>query len=154
MAEKEQSLARLKVIDREIVHVTHIIAALDWDQQTYMPASSGNARADQLALLEAVAHNRNTSPEIGELLGALDAADEHPEGTDNDLNRQDLAFIREVYRRYTKLVKLPESLVTAFARERSLAQSVWVRAREADNFSEFAPNLEKLIQLCREIAGC
>ncbi len=154
MAETEKKLARLKEIDRNIVHLEHIIAAMDWDQQTYMPAASSDARADQLALLESVAHQRNTSTEIGELLGFFGADDEHPEGATDGLGERDRAFVREVYRRYSKLVKLPETLVTAFARERSRAQSVWVKAKGDDNFPVFSPNLERLIGLCREIAEC
>jgi len=147
MAEENKLLARLKELDREIVHFVHMIDILDWDQQTYMPEFASDARADQLALLESMSHQRNTSPELGELLESLDS--ENPV-----LSEQDRAFVREVRRRYTKLVKLPESLVATFARERSLAQSVWVKAKEADRFADFAPNLERLVDLSREIAEC
>ncbi len=146
-------LVRLKEIDKEIVNLEHVIAAVDWDQQTYMPQAAGNGRAEQLALLESVAHQRNTSAEIGEILNSIGADDDHPEGA-VALSEQDKAFVREVRRRYAKLVKLPESLVTAFARERSLAQSVWVQAKESNDFSQFAPNLERLVGLSREIAEC
>jgi carboxypeptidase Taq len=153
MQQKEKALDRLGELDREILHVEHAIAALDWDQQTYMPAPSAPERSEQLAILESVAHKRNTSPEIGELLAVLGVDETHPQGS-VDLSEREQTFVREINRRYSKLVKLPESLVIAFARERSLAQAAWVKAKEADRFSDFAPNLEKVVKLARETAEC
>ncbi len=153
MSSKEKNLDHLRELDREILHIEHTIAALDWDQQTYMPAPSAPERSEQLAILESVCHKRNTSSEIGELLAALGVDDTHP-GGDAGLSEREQAFLREIHRRYSKLVKLPESLVTAFARERSLAQAAWVKAKEADSFSDFAPNLSKIVNLARETAEC
>ena len=153
MPRKEKSLDRLREIDREILHVQHAIAALDWDQQTYMPAPSADERSEQLAILESVSHKRNTSSEIGELLALLGVDDGHPGGS-AELYEMERAFVREINIRYGKLVKLPESLVTAFARERSLAQAAWVKAKSADSFADFAPNLEKVVGFARETAEC
>ena len=153
MRQREKSLVRLGELDKEILHIEHAIAVLDWDQQTYMPAASTPERSEQLAILQSVAHKRNTSPEIGELLAALGVDDKHLGGS-GELFEREQAFVREMHRRYSKLVKLPGSLVAAFARERSLAQAAWVKAREADSFSDFAPNLKKVVQLARETAEC
>ena len=153
MSQIANNFDRLRELDREILHIEHAIAALDWDQQTYMPAPSAPERSEQLAILETLSHQKNTSPEIGELLAALGADDTNPGGK-GGYSEKERAFLREVHKRYTRLVKLPESLVTAFAKERSLAQAAWVKAKEADRFSDFAPNLEKIVKLSRETAEC
>ncbi len=153
MPRKEKSLERLRELDREILHIGHAIAVLDWDQQTYMPAPSASERSEQLAILESVAHKRNTAPEIGELLALLEVDDKNP-GGGVELPERERAFMRRFYRRYSKLIKLPESLVTAFAREKSLAQAAWVKAKAAGSFADFAPNLEKVVKLARETAEC
>ena len=46
-------------------------AVLSWDQTTYMPPAGAPARGRQLALLEELAHQEATAPEIGRLLEQL-----------------------------------------------------------------------------------
>ena len=46
-------------------------AISDWDMQTYMPPSGAAERSEILSTLAALTHDKFTSPEIGELLEAL-----------------------------------------------------------------------------------
>ena len=46
-------------------------AVLNWDQATYMPAGGAVARGRQLALLDRLAHEQLTDPNIGRLLDSL-----------------------------------------------------------------------------------
>ena len=41
---------------------------LGWDERTYMPPKGSAFRADQMALLAKLSHEKLTSPKIGELL--------------------------------------------------------------------------------------
>ena len=55
---------------------------LGWDEQTNLPPRGSEHRANQLALLAGMAHDRNTSPHLGELIAALEAEDlGEPAGT-------------------------------------------------------------------------
>ena len=65
------SLKRLGEIDREHRLLSHASAVLHWDQETYMPEAAVQDRAEQLALLSGLMHDRITQPQIGEELGAL-----------------------------------------------------------------------------------
>lgn len=47
-------------------------SVLSWDEQTYMPPGGAEHRAAQLGLLAGLAHERKTSPRIGELLSELE----------------------------------------------------------------------------------
>jgi hypothetical protein len=44
---------------------------LSWDQQTMMPARGAAARAEQMATLTSVIHEKFTDPGIGHLLGCV-----------------------------------------------------------------------------------
>src|SRR5215471_2032621 len=49
-------------------------AVLGWDERTYMPHQGSAHRAEQMALLARLAHEMLTHPEIGRLLGELEAS--------------------------------------------------------------------------------
>ncbi|MDC7228115.1 MAG: carboxypeptidase M32 [Spirochaetales bacterium] len=148
----KESLGNLKKAARELYLLEHTQATVSWDQETQMPDAANEERSDQLALLEGIMHQKLTSPEIGRLLSALGADDEKPEGKGN-FDIEDKAFVREMYRSYSRASRLPEKLVTEIARQTGLAHSSWVEARKNADFSLFEEDLEKIIELNREKAG-
>ena len=48
-------------------------ALLAWDQETYMPKGAGDVRAEQLALLAELQHERATDPRVADWLAACEA---------------------------------------------------------------------------------
>ena len=62
---------------RSYLHQTRLLnsisSALYFDQNTVMPAAAASWRGDQLALLAAQAHQRQSSQEYGELLEAAES---------------------------------------------------------------------------------
>lgn len=146
-------IARLKEIDAEIQLLGKTEAALGWDQQTYMPEAAVEERSEQLALLSTLVHLRETSDEVGELLGKLGASDENPLGS-ADLPETDRALVRAFYRDHTRLTRIPGELVNRITKARSVAQSVWEQARAENDFPKFAPRLQEVLDLTLEIAEC
>ena len=55
-------------------------------------------------------------------------------------------------RDFDKSVKIPSSLVEAFAKETTMGHETWVKARENSDFSQFAPTLARLLDLSRQQA--
>jgi carboxypeptidase Taq len=149
----DESLHQLKKYDKEIKLLIHCRALLDWDQETYMPVKAIDERAEQIALLERLIHERVTSPEIGSLLEKLGVSDENPGGSGNYTDIEH-AFLREMYRRYRKAIKLPDKLVADIAEKACIAQARWAAAKKASDFSLFAPHLKTLLSLIREKADC
>lgn len=145
------SITRLRELDREIVLLNHVSSLLGWDQETYMPEKGIDERAEQLALIGGMIHEKIVSPEIGRLLEELGVSDSEPKGNP-ELPELDRDFLRAVYRRYRREVRLPTRLVTELSRETSLAQAVWAKARKENDFPAFAPHLERVIALTREKA--
>jgi carboxypeptidase Taq len=120
---------------------------LGWDEQTYLPPQGAGHRAEQLALLAGMLHERATSPRLGELLGELQSA---PSAIDDSPRS---SVIREARRTYDRAVKLPRRLVEELSRTATLSQQAWVEARKNSDFAAFLPWLEKTISLKREEAA-
>ncbi len=147
------NLEILTKIDRERQLLTHIGAILGWDQETYMPEKAVYERAEQLALIESMAHEKATSPRIGELLSELGSTDENP-GGNPELGPEERAYLHALRRSYDRLTKLPVELVAETARATSLSQAVWVDAKKNNDFKSFAPHLATMIDLNRRKAAC
>ncbi|MCW5756326.1 MAG: carboxypeptidase M32 [Phycisphaeraceae bacterium] len=122
-----------------------ISALLAWDQETYMPRGGGDARAEQMALLAGMMHDRTSSKDLGDLIAACES---------ESLDDQQRACVREFRRDYDKQTKLPKSLVEELARTGSKAQDVWKDARKNNDFKAFAPWLSKMVDLSRQKATC
>ncbi len=122
-------------------------AVLTWDQKTYMPDGGAEARAQQLSTLQSTAHERFVADETGELIDrAADALD------DPDRLNPDAALVRVARRDYERAVRVPSSLVAELSKATSQAQQAWKQARGNDDFSQFAPHLERLVNLSVEKA--
>ena len=135
----------LKALDHESYLLERASAVLGWDQETGLPERAVGERAEQLALLQGLTHERVTDPRIGALLDRIEA-----DGADRD--PIDAAFLREKRRQYALATKLPTSLVRELAQNASLGQAAWVEARSSDDFGRFAPHLSRLIELNRAVA--
>jgi carboxypeptidase Taq len=147
------ALSELKQHDREILLLNHSIDTLRWDQETFMPERAIEERAEQVALLQGMVHDRVIDPRQEELFAAAGMSEKTkmgPVGADDETR----AFLRESFRRYTKQVKTPKTLVEELAKTQSLAQAEWVRARQESNYKLFQPYLAKLVELLKQYANC
>jgi carboxypeptidase Taq len=131
----------------EIADLGAMNALLAWDQNTALPDGAGEVRGAQMATLEGVLHERQTAPRIGELLGELESVVANAPYTDADRG-----LVRETRRSYDQATKLPAGLVQEMARVGAASFEAWRRAREHNDFAQFAPWLGKTITLQREVA--
>src|SRR5690554_358979 len=123
-------------------------AVLGWDQETFLPPKGSALRADQLASLSGLVHERATRPQVEEWLAAAEADEDLGSDTDAAAN------MREWRRDLERARRPPPALVRELAQTTALAQRAWRDAREASDFSAFAPWLEKVMGLVREKAAC
>lgn len=146
-------IKNLKKTDSCIQRLIQTRSLLEWDQETYMPEAAIGGRAEQIALVESLIHERITDPKVGESFDKIGVNDDSPEGPGN-LEKPDRSFLREMYREYRRNMRLPKELVYKIARQASLAQAKWAEARNASDFNIFAPDLKNLINLACEKAEC
>lgn len=128
-----------------IVH--SIQAILEWDEQTMAPPAAGAYRADQVAWLAKTQHAMKTQPEVGDWLEELAESD-----LASDPWSDTGATIRILKRDYDRQCKRPPQLVEAISKQTILGQQTWIQARKADDYRQFAPALETILNLKREEA--
>lgn len=146
-----ETLEQLNHKLREIHHLKDAAALLSWDQETYMPAGGGEARADQIATLQTLAHKGLTSPEIEDLLTTWidpETGEGHSQYALLDARTQ--ALLRETWRDFNRARKLPSSFVNRLERECSLAQQAWTEAKGKNDFATFFPHLRTIVSLKHE----
>ncbi|MEO5656907.1 MAG: carboxypeptidase M32, partial [Nitrospiria bacterium] len=135
----------------EIAHVQSASAVLSWDQETYMPRGGGAARAETLATLQGLAHERFTSSRMEDLLGQwidIDTGRLRDEHADEAAQ----ALLREVRRDYRRAKRLPTRFVSQLEKTCALAHQAWLDAREQRDFSHFLPHLTAIVGFKREEA--
>jgi carboxypeptidase Taq len=147
----KKPLETLRATSREVYLLKHMEALLGWDQETCMPSRAVTERADQIALLRGIIHQRIVSCEIREALAAPETSPR--EEDDGFSGEARAAFIRLWRRRYDRAIKIPQSLVERLARAASIAQARWAEAREAADFGLFRPHLEEVLDCVRETAA-
>ncbi len=140
-----EKLNQLKQKLAEITDIGSAVSLLNWDQETYMPSKAAKGRGEQVATLSALSHRMFTSPEVGDLLKTL-------QDESDQLSGDEAKLVSETLYDYERATKLPEAFVHEFSKERSAAYQAWVKAREEKEFSQFKPNMEKLLELLRRKA--
>ena len=126
----------------------HTAALLDWDQQTFMPVNAEPDRVAQLTTIAGIIHEKQTAPDFAELLVQAES-----ECRNSPADSIEACLIRRLRRDFEKQSKVPVKLVKQLAEASAQAHGAWARAREASNYSEFAPHLERLLDLRRQYAG-
>ena len=139
----------LKQRTAEAVTLTTTAAVLEWDQQTQMPPAGAQRRASQIALVQKLAHDTLVSTETEQLLKRAEA-----ESTGLDPDSDDAAYLRVTRRDFDKASKIPSKLVEEIASTTALAHQEWAKARAASNYALFAPWLEKILDLERQVTDC
>jgi carboxypeptidase Taq len=139
----------------EIQRINSAASVLSWDQETNMPAGGGAARAEQIAVLQGIAHQKLVSEELAALLHRwIDPATGQPIEVGADgWDAPSTSLLREVWRDFSRAKKLPSDFVIRLSRECSLAQQTWTEAREDNDFKTFLPHVESLVAMKREEAG-
>jgi carboxypeptidase Taq len=141
------SLTQLKDRLLRVKRLSEVSELLDWDQQTYLPEGAAAARGEQSATLSEVIHETLVSDTTGDLLAR---AEREIAGLDSESD--DARMLAVVRRDFDRETKIPADLVAELSRHAAVAHSIWVRARQENDFASFVPALEKMLDLTRRKA--
>lgn len=143
----EEKLTELKRRLIEVNDLNSAAAVLYWDQSTYMPRGGAQSRARQMSTLERLAHEKFTDPAIGQLLDELQSyADGLPHAHD------DAALIRVTRRLYEREIRVPADFAATLSQHGAESYQAWTSARQANDFAQMRPYLEKSLDLSRQLA--
>lgn len=130
---------------KEIKLLGNVANLLEWDQQNQMPPRATKARADKLALINTLRHERFTNTEFTNILNALVEIKD----TLSPIDKRSVEFTK---RQHDKKIKLPSSFVEEFSRATSHAHTSWVEAKQKEDFSLFEKDLQTIIDLSKKYA--
>ncbi len=132
---------------REISLIETIGQIMNWDMEVYIPPAAFQQRGEQMAMLQRLQHRLLTNPEIGKLLNELEQ-----KTTFEKLNSVQQRNILLARKAYDEATKIPEELLAALAKQRTIAVNVWRKAKTAKDWSIFEPDLLKLVDLVKQRA--
>jgi carboxypeptidase Taq len=133
----------------EIHYLGRAKALFEWDERTMMPPGGAEARAEQIAALVQVRHERIASDELGRLLDEL-----QPFGEELSYDSDEAALIRVARRDHEKARRVPVELHTEMARAATIAETVWRDAKQQNDFELFLPHLDRNVFLRLRYAHC
>jgi carboxypeptidase Taq len=144
-----QALEELRRRFAEVGDLGRARALLAWDERTMMPPAGAAVRAEQIATLVRVRHERLASDEMGR---TIDAAARECEGEPYDSDAA--SMVRVARRDWSKARRVPAELRAEIARVASLAETAWIDARRESDFRAFLPHLARNVELRRRYADC
>jgi carboxypeptidase Taq len=142
-------LVDLKELLAEIRDLDRARAMLEWDERTMMPAGGAGARAEQIATLERLRHERLRSDELGRLVDVLSSY-----GEDIPYDSEEASLIRVARRDHQKARRVPTRLKTEIASAAVAGEQAWREARRRSDFSLFLPFLERNVELKMQYVRC
>ena len=134
-----------KILERskELIILQSAAGIIGWDLETNMPPRGLMLRSEQLGLLRKLSHRMGTDPEVGKLIEAA----EKDSGALTEAQQRNLFLTK---RSYDALTKVPEELVGQMAKQRTIAVETWKKAKAANEWKMFEPELVKMVDLSRQ----
>ena len=132
----------LLAFQRQTEALSSVAERLGWDQETVMPRGAVEQRAEEMAAIEAVLHERRTDPRIGEW---LDVAEPQSEA--------EARSVELIARDFKRASRIPAKLAQELARLTSLSQGIWADARANDAPEDFLPTLDQVLVLKQDEAA-
>lgn len=121
------------------------IAMLDWDNETLAPEESMEYTAKALGVLSEESFSSLINPEVKEILEEL--------SKEKNLSDLELAIIRKLEKQFQKSEAIPPKEMREYTELTSNSGKAWQKAKRENDFSVFAPYLEKIIAFKKKFAG-
>ncbi|WP_429101716.1 carboxypeptidase M32 [Aeromonas rivipollensis] len=138
------SYQKLEQHQQQLHRLSHLSAICGWDQAAMMPEGGNEARAEAMAELGVLIHGKRTAPELGDWIAKAES---------EPLDAIQRANLAEIKRHWQDASLLPSELVEALSLAGSKCEHAWRRQRKENDWAGFAPNLEEVVRLSREVAS-
>ncbi|MFT4309442.1 MAG: carboxypeptidase M32, partial [Candidatus Woesearchaeota archaeon] len=142
------ALKNMKEYDSKITAIKHILALLEWDQQTKMPSKGIEERSKQISLISTQYHEMLTSPEFAHSVNALKKKNVY-----DSLKPIEKDMVRRYDRLISRKQKIPLSHVREYSKLVSESLYHWETAKKKNNYAIFKPYLKKIIDMKRKEAN-
>ena len=120
------------------------LTALSWEAATGAPnGKAAEIRGETMGILSGLMYSHDTDLEMGRL---LDMVEKEP------MDERASAIVRVLRKEYDRQRKLPKEFVVEYATQAAKAERVWETCKTSDDYETFAPYLDKMIQLTKQMA--
>ncbi len=125
---------------------THAMGILQYDQETVAPEESGEGRGKTMGLLGGLDYEVMSDEALRKAVDTLLAAK-------SDLTEDELREVELLHKNIKQLSAIPQDEYVDFIVLVDEAQVAWRKAKNGNDFSIFAPYLEKIVETNRKFAG-
>jgi carboxypeptidase Taq len=135
--------------ETEIARINDLLSVvnlLSWDARTQMPAGGVATRGQQVSTLTSMARDLATGDAVKSAIAL--ARDEIDSGA-NDLR---IRALDQAEAEIRVLSRIPAALIAETAELKTVAHAAWADARAKNDFSAYAPVLERMFAMQRQIA--
>lgn len=143
-----ETLTRFQDYLKKMNYYRRVISLLDWDMYTQTPKKGYDGMAEALAYFSTEEFVMSTSEELENMLDTLAQPKEY-EQLDDCMKYT----VRIMKRDMEKSKQIPKDFFTSFVAAQSASRQAWQEAKQAADFSIFAPHLEKLIEMTIQKVG-
>ena len=126
----------------------HVTGLLQWDMQTTVPKLGQAAHVDALTYFSTKSFEMGTSEKLGEFLEKLAQPAEY-----DALDETWKFIVKRMKRDYDRNKRIPADLYETFVRAQAESGNAWEEAKNASDFSIFAPHLQKMIEMTEQMTG-
>jgi carboxypeptidase Taq len=142
----EQLIKDFKQYLGEVLMYRQATAIMGFDAETVAPKGGVAARARRNGFFAQKIYGLATSDKMKGFLEGLASA--HASGGLDDATAAQYRLAKKTYDNYTKI---PAEMIKEFSELRTTANLIWEKARENNDFDSFAPYLEKIINMTKEM---
>lgn len=132
---------KIKNYLKEYSYLKSIQSLLQWDLETMMPSGAIDDRAQRLSYIQGKIHSHITAKKYQSLLLDLKA--------EKKTTALEKKLIKELLWDFELQKKYPLNHVMEISEAQTVASHVWAHARKKNDWKEFKPHLEKLVELKR-----
>ena len=125
-----------KQLDR-VQAMSMAMTLFHWDNATCAPKQGIETTAKAMGILSGELYHALINDNVKDLMHQLEK--------ENDLDEFEQAVLKELKKTYEDLELIPAEEYQAFSELTSASQHVWQEAKEKNDFSMFAPTLDKII---------
>ncbi len=142
----EEKVKTLKEYQRKQHAFEHAMGLLTYDAATAMPPGASDTLGDTLEILSGEVYSLTVDPAFRELLAELHEARK-------ELDFQTCREVEVLFEKQQKMERVPKEEVTGLEALQNQANHYWEIAKKNNDFSIFAPYLEKLIEAKKRYAA-
>ncbi|CAM9851048.1 unnamed protein product [Ectocarpus sp. 12 AP-2014] len=117
-----------------------------------MPAGGAASRANQKTALAAVIHEKKVDAGLGDLLRQLQEEQKGEGEAASELSVHEAAVVRDAVRDYNHETRKSAELAAREADVEARAYAAWVAARKDGDWEAFAPSMEEMVSVKRDVA--